>query len=457
MHTETPVYDFVSEYLAKDTSRFHMPGHKGKSILGCEERDITEITGADYLLRAEGIIAESEAIASRLFNTACTVYSTEGSTLAMKAMLRLAMQYSRCQGRRFRILAARNVHAAFVHACALLDIDVQLLSGEEPGSVTRCLITPEGLDAALDRMTEKPDAVFVTSPDYLGNMADIRGLAEICHRRNILLLADNAHGAYLRFLPESLHPMDLGADMCCDSAHKTLPVLTGGAYLHISAGMAEEHGSLYHDAKKAMSLFASTSPSYLILQSLDLCNAYLSSEFPAQLADTCRRISDLKKELDTSGIQTRLNEPLKLLVDCASFGMTGTGTAAYLRSRNIECEYADCYDLVLMITPKNDERDLIRLKEALAELPGKRPAVKREYPVIPEPVRVCSIREALLAPSAAIPIEKAAGYICASPAVSCPPAVPIAVSGELLTEEITGIMKWYGISEAEVCLKDLHR
>ena len=290
MHIKTPVYDFVTEYLTKDMSRLHMPGHKGQNILGCETRDITEIKGADYLLEPEGIIKKSEAIAAQLFGTACTLYSTEGSTLAMKAMLRLAMMCSDSyrSNRKFRILAARNVHESFVHACALLDFDAEWLYGEEMYSVCQCRITPEGLRTALEGMTDKPDAVFVTSPDYLGIMTDIRGLAEICHSQGILLLVDNAHGAYLHFLPESLHPIDLGADMCCDSAHKTLPVLTGGAYLHISNRMTELYGDLYLRAKKAMSLFSSTSPSYLILQSFDLCNAYLAEDFPEYLNDTCQ-------------------------------------------------------------------------------------------------------------------------------------------------------------------------
>lgn len=83
-------------------------------------------------------------------------------------------------------------------------------------------------------MKRKPAAVYITSPDYLGNLADIGGMSDVCRKYGVLLIVDNAHGAYLHFLPKPEHPLDLGAEMCCDSAHKTLPVLTGGAYLHIS-------------------------------------------------------------------------------------------------------------------------------------------------------------------------------------------------------------------------------
>lgn len=102
------------------------------------------------------------------------------------------------------------------------------------GSYHRCAVTPEAVKAALSACRAKPAAVYLTSPDYLGNILDIKGIAEICHKAGVPLAVDNAHGAYLKFLPESLHPIDLGADICCDSAHKTLPVITGGAYLHIS-------------------------------------------------------------------------------------------------------------------------------------------------------------------------------------------------------------------------------
>ena len=132
----TPIYDFVNDYIASKTSRLHMPGHKGQSLLGCEERDLTEITGADDLFHADGIIAESERNAARLFGTHRTFYSTEGSSHVIRAMLMLASSccpYRRVSGR-FTVLAARNVHKAFISACALLDLDVEWLYPEGPGT-----------------------------------------------------------------------------------------------------------------------------------------------------------------------------------------------------------------------------------------------------------------------------------------------------------------------------------
>ena len=244
---KTPIYDFVTRYKDLRPARFHMPGHKGRGPLGCEELDLTEIPGADSLYEADGIIAESEANASALFGCP-TFYSTEGSSHCIRAMLQLAKAFplggrwhpaspaSRMTDEggpdaRFRVLAARNVHKTFLSAAALLDLDVVWLPSAG-GSYLSAQPSPAGLDAALTETGAS--AVYLTCPDYLGFLPDLRPLARVCHAHGALLLVDNAHGAYLRFLNPSRHPMDLGADLCCDSAHKTLPVLTGGAYLHVS-------------------------------------------------------------------------------------------------------------------------------------------------------------------------------------------------------------------------------
>ena len=171
------------------------------------------------------------------------------------------------------VVAARNVHRSFVYAAALLDFEIVWLWPECSTSLCGCPVSAETLERTLATLPAPPAAVYLTSPDYLGSVADISALAEVCRKHGTLLAVDNAHGAYLRFLEPSCHPLDLGADLCCDSAHKTLPVLTGGAYLHISRAAPV---SLRENAKTAMAMFGSTSPSYLTLASLDLCNRYLA-------------------------------------------------------------------------------------------------------------------------------------------------------------------------------------
>ena len=224
--SKTPICDFVNNYAQKNALRLHMPGHKGIPLLGFEALDITEFDGADSLYEASSIIAQSEQIASDLFGSAC-FYSTEGSSQCIRAMLYLARLYALKDKKPLRIAAGRNAHKVFLSAAALLDWEVSWLISQEKTSYLSCPIEPVELDAFLQK--NPVAAVYVTSPDYLGNLLDIGALAEVAHRHGCLLLVDNAHGAYLKFLPQSLHPMDLGADICCDSAHKTLPALTGAA------------------------------------------------------------------------------------------------------------------------------------------------------------------------------------------------------------------------------------
>ncbi len=434
---DTPICDFVREYAEGGTLRLHMPGHKGVSMLGMERLDITEISGADSLYEADGIIARSEANASKLFGCR-TLYSTEGSSQCIRAMLYLAMIHAKGQGRRPRIAAGRNAHKTFLTAMGLLDLEVTWLYPREHTGYLSCCLTPAELE---DRLTvEKPTAVYLTSPDYLGNIADISALAEVCHRHGALLLVDNAHGAYLGFLPESLHPMDLGADICCDSAHKTLPVLTGGAYLHLSDKMDAAVGT---QAKNALMLFGSTSPSYLILQSLDRANQYLEG-YSRRLSSFVPRVTELKRRLTDQGYPLYGREPLKLTIAPKPYGYTGHALADHLRKSGMEPEFADRDHLVLMLTPELGADGLDHIGQVLCQIPP-REAIVAPAPAFSPAKQVLSIREAMLSPSELLPIEACIGRILAVPTVGCPPAVPILVCGEEIDGHAIECFRYYDI------------
>ena len=324
---KTPILDFLKSYAKKNGSRLHMPGHKGKKVLGAEKYDITEISGADSLFEASGIIKESESNATHIFGSLKTLYCAEGSTQSIKAMLYLALKNRQNKDSRPVIAATRNAHKAFIYACALLDIDIfWLYSGAEEFSLCECKVSAEDIEKALN--TSGACAVYITSPDYLGNMLDIKGIADIVHKFDIPLLVDNAHGAYLNFLEDNIHPINLGADMCSDSAHKTLPVLTGGAYLHIG------NDKFIEDSKGALSLFCSTSPSYLILASLDLANSYLDKGYKEKLSKFIKKLEGLKALLKKRGFCVLNSDPLKLTIK--NFGVQ---LSSQLKKYHIECEY----------------------------------------------------------------------------------------------------------------------
>lgn len=439
----TPICDFVRRYRDSAAVRLHMPGHKGKPLLGFEPWDITEIDGADELFTAHGIIAESEAQASTLFG-AHTVYSTGGSTLCIQTMLHLTALYAASKGERPRILAARNAHKAFVNAAALLDIDIRWLYPETDSGYVSCPVTAEQVAQAL---AEQPSitAVYLTSPDYLGNVQDIQGIAEVCHRADVLLLVDNAHGAYLKFLPRSRHPMELGADICCDSAHKTLGVLTGGAYLHISHDAPEW---LTQQAKASMSLFGSSSPSYLILQSLDAANDRMM-RFRDDLADLLPKAAALKQRLSDHGYMLAGEELLKVTLCPKSFGYTGTEIAGILERHGMYPEFYDPDHVVLMLTPYNDADELNRLEALLCGLPRKVP-VAAVPPSAPRPVPVLTPRQAILAESEVLPVAQCLNRVSTAAAISCPPAIPLAVCGERIDRQVMDCFRYYGITHCAV-------
>lgn len=412
-----------------------MPGHKGIGPLGIEGFDITEVEGADVLYSATGIIKESMDNASRLFGTQRTLYSTEGSSLSIKAMLYLAML---SRGEKKPLIAAgRNAHKVFMYGCALLDIDIDWLWGD---GLLSCKITPESLDEYLQ--SNDPVAVYITSPDYLGNIADISGLSEVCHRYGVMLLVDNAHGAYLKFLPESKHPIDLGADICCDSAHKTLPCLTGTGYLHVSKSVPSDICAM---ADEAMSIFASTSPSYIMLYSLDRCNRYINDGLHDRLAEAAVYTKRLKETLcDYSFIG---DEPMKLTIKSKKYGYTGCELSEFLARQGIIAEFADPDHLVMMLPPNREA--VIALMSALSSIP-KREQIEDTPPRLKILKAVMTPRQAIMSKSELVNVDDALGRILAAPSVSCPPAVPIAVCGEIIDESAVELFKYYGINNIRV-------
>lgn len=441
----TPICDFVKKYAEKTQARAHMPGHKGVSFLGVEHLDITEVEGADVLYSATGIIKESMDNASLLFGTEKTLYSTEGSSLSIRAMLYLLRLYANEKQKKPLILAGRNAHKAFLSAAALNDFEVNWLYPEEDEGLLSLKITPEKLRAYLEKAEEKPLALYITSPDYLGNLIDIKGLSKVCNEFEILLLVDNAHGAYLNFLKKSQHPIALGAHMCSDSAHKTLPVLTGGGYLHISSSAPE---IFINQAESAMSLFASTSPSYLILQSLDMANKYISEGYKEKLWAFIKKIERLKQSLTQKGYTLFGNEALKITIKAKEYGYLGTTLAEILKNQKISAEYADSDFLVLMLTPENEE-NLDLILQALQNI-KKLPEIKETPPKIYPLKKALSIREALFKESISVFPKDALGKILASYSISCPPAVPLAVCGEVIDESLVKAFEYYNIEKIRI-------
>ena len=438
---KTPIVSFLKSYQEKSPVRMHMPGHKGAGILGFEGMDLTEIYGADELFAAEGIIKESEQNASSLFGCP-TYYSTQGSTLCIQTMCTILCQDAKSKGKKPKILAGRNAHRSFIHAAALLDFDIEWLYGKS--DYLSCKIHAEDLEKAI--IESLPTAVYLTNPDYLGNLLDIQSLASVCKKHNVLLAIDNAHGAYLRFLELSLHPIDLGADLCCDSAHKTLPVLTGGAYLHLSESLNQVWKN---DVKHFMEYFSSTSPSYLIMASLDATNEVLDTTFRNSLSECVRSVASLKNTLVQHGYTILSGEPMKITISTKEFGYTGNEIANLLMECDIYPEFYDSDYIVLMPSPCNTKDDLKRLETCLCGIERK-PLLINKPPKLEQSKKAMNVRQALFSSSITLDVSKSLGQVCSSVTVSCPPAILPVIPGEVISESSIEVMKYYGIEAVRV-------
>lgn len=438
---KTPIVSFLKSYQEKSPVRMHMPGHKGAGILGFEGMDLTEIYGADELFAAEGIIKESEQNASSLFGCP-TYYSTQGSTLCIQTMCTILCQDAKSKGKKPKILAGRNAHRSFIHAAALLDFDIEWLYGNS--DYLSCKIHAEDLEKAI--IESLPTAVYLTNPDYLGNLLDIQSLASVCKKHNVLLAIDNAHGAYLRFLKDSLHPIDLGADLCCDSAHKTLPVLTGGAYLHLSESLNQVWKN---DVKHFMEYFSSTSPSYLIMASLDAANEVLDTTFRNSLFECIQRVDGLKNTLVQHGYTILSGEPMKITISTKEFGYTGNEIANLLMECDIYPEFYDSDYIVLMPSPYNTKDDLKRLETCLCGIERK-PILINKPPKLEQSKKAMNVRQALFSSSITLDVSKSLGQVCSSVTVSCPPAILPVIPGEVISESSIEVMKYYGIETVRV-------
>ncbi len=423
----TPIHDFLINYAEKDNVRCHMPGGKGLN----NPLDITEIDGADSLFEANGIISESESIAASLFGSGATLYSCDGSTLAIQGMLGTLRQITE----KNTIIAGRYSHKSLLTSCILLGFDIKWTY---PDKYLSAVIDPAEIESLIDEDTA---AVFISSVDYYGGEADIAAISEICRKHGVYLLVDNAHGAYKVFTGN--HPITLGADMTADSAHKTLPALTGAAYLHL------KNSTLYHTAKEAMSLFGSSSPSYLIMDSLDLCNQYISEKKNEALS-SIERISTLKKQLADAGYSLKDSDDMRITIDGTAYGYSGNELAQLMREKGAECEMSDEKYVVLLFSVSQPEEDFARLNEILKSIP-ERDSKTEDKHIVLKPVRVVSPREAYFSRKKTVKTEEAEGLVCGGVHCPCPPCVPLVIPGERIDKECIRELLQYGVSSVHIC------
>lgn len=435
----TPIYKALLDYIHKDMSRLHMPGHKGENIYDIEnlwKYDVTEIENLDNLLNSSGVIKQTEDIYKKIYNSKLSVITTQGSTLGVQIMLTAAMMATKNRSK--KIIIDRNSHISAINTMALLDLEPiwifrnKLVDCFSPGQ-----ILSEELE---DIIIKNPEAqiVYITSPDYLGQVLDLRSISKICKKYDKFLLVDNAHGAHFKFMSKNVHPMECQCSVCCDSLHKTLPVLTGGALVHVFEKRLVKY------IKRSQKLYSSTSPSYLIMLSIDRLISYIFSNLKKDYNLLSIRLGKLKKIAKNKGfdILDSCEDPAKFVFGSGVFNCSAKEMAKILRKNQIEPEYVSEYWIVLMFSPFNSNKDFVRLEttiEKISKLFKKSRDSKNfrysDIDFFKNLERKMSIREALMRDCERISILNSVGKVVSSSVVTCPPCVPIITPGEVVSHE----------------------
>lgn len=416
---------FIREYDSNDFLRLHTPGHQAR----CEfinrispHFDITEIGGSDSLYHSDGVIKDLEDEISELYQ-AQSVISASGSTLCIQTMISLFKDRA--------FVAMRSSHIAFYNVCALLDIQPEWIKVSE-GGLYKNIPEPYDVEKVLAKI-KKPAAVYITSPNYYGIRADIKGISEVCKKYDAVLIVDNAHGAHLKFTTVDEHPIFLGADICCDSFHKTLPTLTGAAVLHSKLGLFDQEEIKYN-----MSMFGSTSPSYLIMDSIGLCVDWLKAEGWKRFKQLEERKKDLFENLSLNILKTDCS---KITIDCLNVKNGAFGVRSILRQHKIEPEYTDSRYVTLIVSPFLSDMDWDRLRKCLEKIETvENYGSCFEIRKLPIPNVKLSLSKAFRSQLQQIDVKHSVGRICGKSQWICPPGIPIVAAGELITDDIADLL-----------------
>ncbi|MBO4898137.1 MAG: aminotransferase class I/II-fold pyridoxal phosphate-dependent enzyme [Clostridia bacterium] len=413
---DTPIFDAIKKYKEKKPLRFHMPGHKGKEELFGEyakeliSLDVTELDETDNLAAPRGAILKAEEEISKAFSAVRSFILTGGSTLG-----NLSMIYGnlKCGD---KILLDRNSHLSVFSALVLSGADPIYIGG---GLFDKCgALRPPSAEEVLKAAKENPDAkaVFITSPNSFGVCADLFEISKICKEKNMLLLVDEAHGAHFAFhkkLPETA--MKSGADAAVQSFHKTLPALTQTAVLHIGNGKIKE------STERALRLFQSSSPSYLLTASADFARAFMDIHGKEKFDGI---INFLENNMPQKALKN--DDILRLCIKC-----DGRKSENILKRENIVPEMCGAGYAVFIITAADSIKDIGRLLSVIKTLPAW-DGEDKYFGICPKQI---TPHEAFNAPFRTAPFKEAAGKISKNAIFRYPPGVPVVAPGEEITKD----------------------
>ena len=440
---KSTLYRQLERYCSFGPYPFHMPGHK-RSLCPQEglpyDWDLTEVEGTDDLHEAEGILRAAMDRTAAVFGSARTWYLIGGSTCGLLSGIRaLAPAGS-------RMIAARNCHKSVCNAIELGDLQVSWVLPPMLREGICGSISPQQIAEAVE---ENPDAacVVITSPTYEGVISDIRSIAEICHKKNIPLLVDEAHGAHLGFSeswPDSA--LHLGADVVIQSVHKTLPSLTQTALLHLGKGSLADP----EEIERQLGIFETSSPSYPLMVSIDACTELIAAEGKTLFSQWRQRLLDFDqaalqlKHLKIMGHSAEERkdifsfDPGKIPVFTGNTELSGSDLSRILRTRyGMETEMSQGEICLVMTGMGDSNRAMQHLQQALLEIDRTLSPVEKEpaATVLKPGIAVLRSSRAVLLETEETELSGAAGRISGEAVWAYPPGIPLILPGEQISEE----------------------
>ena len=444
-----PLAEATVQYAKKKITPFHTPGHKqGKGAHYLMRTFITDMGfNADVSLMSEldnihnptGIIKDAQELAAELYGAKAAFFSVNGTTGAIHAMLLSALSPGD------KVLVPRNVHRSVFGGLVMADLQPVWMKP----SLFEGIAAGPTLDTVTKAVQENPDAkaILIVTPNYYGLCPDVKGIAKLAHDNNMLLLTDEAHGAHLKFssrLPEQ--SIDLGADMAAMSTHKTLGAMTGASMLLVGSDRIN-----IERVRRAMSMLTTTSPNQILLASLDVARLQMA-EMPgavddaAELAGELRRIVNEIRGLSSFGVEAVGKKGIadldttKITINTRALGISGLELAVMLRDRDIACELADPYHVLLLITYADVMKQAHAAIIALMDIANKYPGDKLftlVAPPVPAVQTEMSPREAFFAGSKSVSFARCVGRIAAEEITPYPPGIPCILPGEVITKEMS--------------------
>lgn len=450
---ETPLFNALMEYVNRDTLPFHVPGHKKgigidsefKEFIGDNpfKIDVTVFKLVDSLHHPNGPIKKAQELAADAYGAKASFFSIHGTSGAIQAMILSVVKDGD------KIIVPRNVHKSVTSGIILsgaIPIFVEPEIDKKLGIAHG--VTPETIERTLK---ENPDAkaVLIINPTYYGVATDIKKIADIVHSYDIPLIVDEAHGPHLAFsnkLPMSA--IEAGADICAQSTHKIIGSLTQGSLLHIN--------SKYVDPKKLqqiLNLLQTTSPSYILMASLDCARRQIALEGKELLDKAIDLCKYTRNEINKIpgfycfGEEVLGNpgsyafDPTKLTISSRNLGITGFELDTILADKyHIQMELSDFYNVLAVgsfgDTKEGMDKLINALKEISNEYYGKREPIQDFLDIPTIPKKILNPREAFYSNKVSVPLKESIGRISGEFLLAYPPGIPVLCPGEEITKEV---------------------